>query len=119
MFRELSTNFFHFRGIMFKVIFLTLLPFLQVLNRPVTTLRTVEKVSRIVEILKSCTYNGFPVVDSIPTEEEARSFKSYGTLRGLILRSQLTVLLKHKVSNKLGRGVSSELGENKCNKIMN
>ncbi|XP_063859826.1 H(+)/Cl(-) exchange transporter 7-like isoform X3 [Scylla paramamosain] len=72
----------------------------EVLNRPVTTLRTVEKVSRIVEILKSCTYNGFPVVDSIPTEEEARNFKSYGTLRGLILRSQLTVLLKHKVFNE-------------------
>ncbi|XP_045130984.1 H(+)/Cl(-) exchange transporter 7-like [Portunus trituberculatus] len=72
----------------------------EVLNRPVTTLHTVEKVSRIVEILKSCTYNGFPVVDSIPTEEEAGNFKSYGTLRGLILRSQLTVLLKHKIFNE-------------------
>lgn len=69
----------------------------QVLNRPVVTLRSVEKVSRIVSVLKSCTYNGFPVVDSIPTQEETKSFKSYGTLRGLILRSQLTVLLKHKV----------------------
>ncbi|KAG0726682.1 H(+)/Cl(-) exchange transporter 7 [Chionoecetes opilio] len=72
----------------------------EVLNRPVVTLRTVEKVGRIVGILKSCTYNGFPVVDSIPTAEEARNFKSYGTLRGTILRSQLTVLLKHKVFNE-------------------
>lgn len=70
---------------------------LQVMNRPVVTLRSVEKVSRVVSLLHSHTYNGFPVVDSIPEDGQASYFKSFGTLRGLILRSQLTVLLKHKV----------------------
>lgn len=79
----------------------------EVMNRPVVTLRSVERVRRIVAVLKAYTYNGFPVVDSIPTGEEVRYFKSFGTLRGLILRSQLTVLLKHKVFNE-----NSEIWQN-------
>ncbi|KAK3854913.1 hypothetical protein Pcinc_038650, partial [Petrolisthes cinctipes] len=72
----------------------------EVMNRPVVTLRSVEKVSRVVSLLQSHTHNGFPVVDSIPEDGQASYFKSFGTLRGLILRSQLTVLLKHKVFNE-------------------
>lgn len=70
------------------------------MNRPVVSLRSVERVGRIVAVLKSYSYNGFPVVDSLPTGEDERYFKSFGTLRGLILRSQLTVLLKHKIFNE-------------------
>ncbi|XP_069998850.1 H(+)/Cl(-) exchange transporter 7 isoform X2 [Penaeus vannamei] len=72
----------------------------EVMNRPVVSLRSVERVGRIVAVLKSYSYNGFPVVDSLPTGEDERYFKSFGTLRGLILRSQLTVLLKHKIFNE-------------------
>ncbi|XP_045599780.1 H(+)/Cl(-) exchange transporter 7 isoform X2 [Procambarus clarkii] len=72
----------------------------EVMNRPVATLRSVESVKRIVNILKQNNFNGFPVVDDVPTEEDTRYFKSFGTLRGLILRSQLIVLLKHKVFNE-------------------
>ncbi|XP_042861796.1 H(+)/Cl(-) exchange transporter 7-like isoform X2 [Penaeus japonicus] len=72
----------------------------EVMNRPVVSLRTVERVGRIVAVLKSYSYNGFPVVDSLPTGDDERYFKSFGTLRGLILRSQLTVLLKHKIFNE-------------------
>ncbi|ROT66083.1 putative H(+)/Cl(-) exchange transporter 7 [Penaeus vannamei] len=42
----------------------------------------------------------FPVVDFFPLGSNERYFKSFGTLRGLILRSQLTVLLKHKIFNE-------------------
>ncbi|XP_042209017.1 H(+)/Cl(-) exchange transporter 7-like isoform X2 [Homarus americanus] len=72
----------------------------EVMNRPVVTLKSVERVGHIVNILKANTYNGFPVVDSIPTSENVCYFKSFGTLRGVILRSQLTVLLKHKIFNE-------------------
>ncbi|KAK7069323.1 H(+)/Cl(-) exchange transporter 7 [Halocaridina rubra] len=73
----------------------------EVMNRPVVSLRCVETVGRIVAVLKAYTYNGFPVVDSLPQNgSDERYFKSFGRLRGLILRSQLTVLLKHRVFNE-------------------
>ncbi|XP_076030012.1 chloride channel protein 7 isoform X4 [Oratosquilla oratoria] len=72
----------------------------EVMNRPVISLQCVEKVSRIVEVLKQCTYNGFPVVDQFPEGDDAIYFKSFGKLRGIILRSQLVVLLKNKVFNE-------------------
>ncbi|XP_068221966.1 H(+)/Cl(-) exchange transporter 7 isoform X2 [Palaemon carinicauda] len=74
----------------------------EVMNRPVVTLRAVERVKRIVTILEKYTYNGFPVVDELPavSGEDERFFKTFGRLRGLVLRSQLTVLLKHKVFNE-------------------
>lgn len=34
------------------------------MSHPVTTLKTIENVGHIVHVLKSETYNGFPVVDS-------------------------------------------------------
>lgn len=72
----------------------------EVMNRPVVTLRSVERVRRIVAILKKYPHNGFPVVDELPSGADERFFKTFGRLRGLILRSQLTVLLKHKVFNE-------------------
>lgn len=35
----------------------------EVMSHPVFTLRTVENVGHIVEILRIVSYNGFPVVD--------------------------------------------------------
>ncbi|XP_038618791.1 H(+)/Cl(-) exchange transporter 7 isoform X2 [Tachyglossus aculeatus] len=64
----------------------------EVMSAPVTCLRRVEKVGVIVDILSdtSSNHNGFPVVAYTDDTQPAR-------LQGLILRSQLIVLLKHKV----------------------
>ncbi|XP_077980115.1 H(+)/Cl(-) exchange transporter 7-like [Glandiceps talaboti] len=65
-----------------------------VMNQPVIALDSIENVGRIVDILScpSTNYNGFPVVD--PNEQ---TDTSCGTFRGLVLRSQLIVLLKKEV----------------------
>uniref|UniRef100_A0A3Q2XN72 Chloride channel protein n=1 Tax=Hippocampus comes TaxID=109280 RepID=A0A3Q2XN72_HIPCM len=68
----------------------------EVMSSSVTCLNKVEKVGTIVDILSntSTNHNGFPVVVS-----QSDSAK----LCGLILRSQLIVLLKHKVFVELAR----------------
>ncbi|KAL3829491.1 hypothetical protein ACJIZ3_018293 [Penstemon smallii] len=53
----------------------------------VVTLSGIEKVGRIVEVLKNTTHNGFPVVDSVNGATE---------LHGLILRAHLILVLKKK-----------------------
>uniref|UniRef100_A0A8D0CWD7 Chloride channel protein n=1 Tax=Sander lucioperca TaxID=283035 RepID=A0A8D0CWD7_SANLU len=65
----------------------------EVMGSPVTCLNRIEKVGTIVDILSntSTNHNGFPVV-----VQPAK-------LCGLILRSQLIVLLKHKVFVELAR----------------
>uniref|UniRef100_A0A670ZCH2 Chloride channel protein n=1 Tax=Pseudonaja textilis TaxID=8673 RepID=A0A670ZCH2_PSETE len=65
----------------------------QVMSTPVTCLRQSEKVGTVVDILSdtASNHNGFPVVESSHGSHQAMG------LRGLILRSQLIVLLKHKV----------------------
>ena len=66
------------------------------MNAPVITLRTVEKVRRVVSILKKEPYNGFPIVTGdMPISRHGESF---GVIEGLILRSQLIVLLQNKVT---------------------
>uniref|UniRef100_A0A3B3CQJ2 Chloride channel protein n=1 Tax=Oryzias melastigma TaxID=30732 RepID=A0A3B3CQJ2_ORYME len=59
----------------------------EVMSSPVTCLNRIEKVGTIVDVLSntSTNHNGFPVV------------MQPAKLCGLILRSQLIVLLKHKV----------------------
>lgn len=59
-------------------------PVSQVMARPVVTLREIEKVSRVMEILTTTNHNGFPVVNKD------------GRLRGLILRKTICGLLKLK-----------------------
>lgn len=77
-----------------------------VMSRKVVCFNTVEKVGRIVDVLKdrSSHHNGFPVVDHRNTSGDEDSSLSrelsktrFGTFRGLILRSQLIVLLKSKM----------------------
>ncbi|XP_047656403.1 H(+)/Cl(-) exchange transporter 7 isoform X2 [Tachysurus fulvidraco] len=65
----------------------------EVMSSPVTYFNRVEKVGTIVDILSatSTNHNGFPVVVQDGAIDEPRK------LCGLILRSQLIVLLKHKV----------------------
>ncbi|KAL3636684.1 hypothetical protein CASFOL_018983 [Castilleja foliolosa] len=54
----------------------------------VVTLGGIEKVGRIVEVLKNTTHNGFPVVD-LEQNEVAK-------LHGVVLRSHLILVLKRK-----------------------
>ncbi|KAK9511537.1 hypothetical protein O3M35_000173 [Rhynocoris fuscipes] len=67
----------------------------EVMSYPVLAFSPVETVRNIVEALTNQTYNGFPVVEgNIQTNGTVRSV---GRLRGLILRSQLIVLLHNKL----------------------
>eukprot|EP00054_Salpingoeca_dolichothecata_P002909 m.24465 g.24465 ORF g.24465 m.24465 type:complete len:784 (+) comp13387_c0_seq1:82-2433(+) len=59
-----------------------------VMSSPVTTLTGVVRVSDLVRTLKSCTFNGFPVVESVGEHPD--------TFRGLILRSQLITMLQER-----------------------
>ncbi|XP_020707477.2 H(+)/Cl(-) exchange transporter 7 [Athalia rosae] len=70
----------------------------EIMSHPVVTLRTVENVGHIVELLKCVSFNGFPVVD--PPTSDQEEIDCYGRFRGLILRSQLIVLLQKKVFNE-------------------
>ncbi|XP_062875096.1 H(+)/Cl(-) exchange transporter 7 [Trichomycterus rosablanca] len=65
----------------------------EVMSSPVTCFSNVEKVGTIVDVLSntSTNHNGFPVIVQGTADDEP------GRLCGLILRSQLIVLLKHKV----------------------
>lgn len=71
----------------------------EVMSSPVTCLNRIEKVGTIVDVLSntSTNHNGFPVVVQVSGDDEP------GKLCGLILRSQLIVLLKHKVFVELAR----------------
>ncbi|CAN9505211.1 unnamed protein product [Ophioblennius macclurei] len=73
----------------------------EVMSSPVTCLNRLEKVGTIVDILSntSTNHNGFPVVEQVVDDEGGNPAK----LCGLILRSQLIVLLKHKVFVELAR----------------
>ncbi|XP_063534081.1 H(+)/Cl(-) exchange transporter 7 [Cydia strobilella] len=70
----------------------------EVMAHPVFTLRTIENVGHVVELLKLVSYNGFPVVD--PPLADDQEVHTYKRLRGLILRSQLIVLLQNKIYNE-------------------
>ncbi|XP_034191535.1 chloride channel protein 7 [Osmia lignaria lignaria] len=70
----------------------------EIMSHPVVTLKTVENVGHILELLKCVTFNGFPVVD--PPSSDQAEIDSYGRFRGLILRSQLIVLLQNKIFNE-------------------
>lgn len=45
----------------------------EIMNRAVVTLKTVENVGHIVELLKCVTFNGFPVVDC-PSSDQVINF---------------------------------------------
>lgn len=59
-------------------------PISKFMATPVLTLNEVEKVSKVLDVLKNTNHNGFPVVNR------------EGKLRGLILRKTLVTLLKLK-----------------------
>lgn len=69
-----------------------------VMRKDVVALTPRENVGRIAEILRTTKHHGFPVVDQI--DPSVRDMvPDYGHLQGLILRSQLIVLLKRRVNS--------------------
>jgi len=74
------------------------IPIRDVMRKPVVCFHTEERVGRIVDVLKNTAshHNGFPVVDNVPQSQEGER-ATFGTFRGIILRSQLIILLKQKV----------------------
>ncbi|XP_074605465.1 chloride channel protein 7 [Brevipalpus obovatus] len=75
----------------------------EIMSVPVVTLKAVEKVGRIIEILEKETHNGFPVVDmdssvyeSSPNTLDDSTQAHFGRFRGLVLRWQLIILLQEK-----------------------
>ncbi|XP_011503204.1 PREDICTED: H(+)/Cl(-) exchange transporter 7 [Ceratosolen solmsi marchali] len=70
----------------------------EIMSHPVITLKTTENVGHIIEMLKCVTFNGFPVVD--PPSGDHDEINCYGRIRGLILRSQLIVVLQNKIFNE-------------------
>ncbi|XP_009596046.1 chloride channel protein CLC-b [Nicotiana tomentosiformis] len=62
---------------------------------PVVTLCGVEKVGRIVDVLKNTTYNGFPVVDEGVVPPVGLPVGAT-ELHGLVLRTHLLLVLKKK-----------------------
>lgn len=70
----------------------------EVMHSPVVTLRTTETVETILEVLKTTTHNGFPIVDADSTY--LSTVRTHGRYRGLILRSQLLVMLHEKIFNQ-------------------
>lgn len=70
----------------------------EVMSHPVVSFTSMENVGHIVDVLKKYSYNGFPVVD-ICMKDDINSV-SNDRLRGLVLRSQLIVLLQNKCFNE-------------------
>ncbi|KAL3526296.1 hypothetical protein ACH5RR_010952 [Cinchona calisaya] len=62
---------------------------------PVVTLCGIEKVGRIVDVLKNTTHNGFPVVDE-GIMPHVGSPTGATELHGLVLRAHLLLVLKRK-----------------------
>lgn len=63
---------------------------MHIMSSPPVCILLHDKVSRIANILKKYPHNGFPVVDRINEDG------SPGHLCGLILRSQLVVIIHHQ-----------------------
>lgn len=69
--------------------------------------REVERADYVLDVLTRCRHNGFPVVGSSgggSAEDDGGEFDRHGwgasrsgRLHGLILRSQILVMLRHQV----------------------
>jgi chloride channel 7 len=67
-----------------------------IMRKDVVALEPIESVSRLVEILRTTRHHGFPVVDFITAPHTGSVFPDYGHLKGLVIRSQIIVLLKKR-----------------------
>ncbi|KAL5020976.1 hypothetical protein ScPMuIL_000131 [Solemya velum] len=82
----------------------------EVMCQPLLTFQPVESVGKIVDVLKQETYCGFPVVK----DQTQYASEQPAQLKGLILRSQLIVLLKKKVSQFRYQMVETRNQKIKC-----
>jgi len=71
----------------------------EVMSFPVFTLSTRVNVGQVVDLLKSNSHNGFPVVNE--SVDPISGSRTFGKIRGIILRSELVVLLENKIFNEL------------------
>uniref|UniRef100_A0A2M4A177 Chloride channel protein n=1 Tax=Anopheles triannulatus TaxID=58253 RepID=A0A2M4A177_9DIPT len=69
-----------------------------IMAQPVVVVRVEEKVQYLLDILKNTTHNGFPVV-----EDGDDGSRVNGRVIGLILRSQLVVILKRSFYQESSR----------------
>ena len=63
----------------------------------------IEQVGKLIAVLSHTNHNGFPIVEGHGNTHDGHF--SYGQYRGFINRSQLIILLKHKVFFKDLRAV--------------
>uniref|UniRef100_A0A7E4VYC5 Chloride channel protein n=1 Tax=Panagrellus redivivus TaxID=6233 RepID=A0A7E4VYC5_PANRE len=68
----------------------------KIMRRDVVALEPIENVSRLVDILLTTRHHGFPIVDRISEPSPGSLFPNYGHLKGLLLRSQLFVILRKR-----------------------
>lgn len=68
------------------------------MRRDVVTMMPKERVSRVIEVLHATSHHGFPVIDEIISPSSQEEIPDYGHLKGLILKSQLIILIKKRVS---------------------
>ncbi|XP_054281681.1 H(+)/Cl(-) exchange transporter 7-like isoform X2 [Macrosteles quadrilineatus] len=80
----------------------------EVMSAPAVVFPAKVRVGRLIDILENVPHNGFPIVDSAHTSSQG-VLKSVGRLKGLILRSQLIVLLRNKCFNETPPSTSDEL----------
>lgn len=67
------------------------------MSTPVVVLREIESVATIIRILEETRHQGFPVRSEQHYSDSHTNPKRFGALQGLILRSQLKILLKERV----------------------
>mmetsp|Transcript_40539 Transcript_40539/g.63297 ORF Transcript_40539/g.63297 Transcript_40539/m.63297 type:complete len:872 (-) Transcript_40539:351-2966(-) len=81
-----------------------------VMARPVVCLRVVERIGCIVDVLRGCEHNGFPVLSlgggSRQEEAEAGAASPGGRFEGLILRQHLRNILATRFVQNAGFGRS-------------
>lgn len=70
-----------------------------IMSNNVVCVKLRERLSYILEILQNTTHNGFVVVDRVRQGEK----RSTGRLRGLILRSQLILIIKRSYYEETSR----------------
>ncbi|XP_065825999.1 H(+)/Cl(-) exchange transporter 7-like [Oscarella lobularis] len=73
----------------------------EIMTSPVHCLNVKEKVRVLVAVLKRTKHNGFAVVEKSSIVNSANS-SSFGLFRGIILRSQLIILLRNKAFENSG-----------------
>ena len=78
-----------------------------IMSTPVVVLKEVERVSNIIRVLEDTPHQGYPVTFEDCFTGSQGKHSSFGLLRGLILRSQLKILLKEKAFCSSPTGASS------------